>query len=126
MSMKRVLVIDDDEAIQEVIQGCLEDLADWQVFIAGSGVEGIRLAASEQPDGILLDVSMPRMDGFEVLKQLQSNPQLQNIPVILLTARAQREDQFRFAELSIAGVILKPFDPMLLIDQVAAAFGWEL
>jgi CheY-like chemotaxis protein len=126
MLAKRVLVIDDEEPIQEVIQGCLEELGGWEVLAAESGVRGIELARSQQPDGILLDVSMPGMDGFEVLQRLQADPRTQAIPIVLLTARVQPEDRARFTALTIAGVILKPFDPMELVDLVAAAFGWEV
>ncbi len=120
---KRVLIVDDEASIQEVIQGCLEELAGWEVWTASSGLEGLELA-SGQPDGILLDVSMAGMDGFEVLQALKADPKTQTIPVVLLTARVQASDLAQFAKLPIAGVIQKPFDPVLLIDQVAEAFGW--
>jgi CheY-like chemotaxis protein len=123
---KRILVIDDEDVILEVIQGCLEELAQWDVLTAESGIEGLEIARSQQPDGILLDVSMPGMTGFEVLQQLQENPATQKIPVILLTARVQPEDRAKFSQLGMAGVILKPFDPMELAEQVAAALGWDL
>ena len=124
--MKRILVIDDEEPIQEVICGCLEDLADWQVFTAASGIEGLQMAISEPLDGILLDISMPKLDGIEVLRLLKTNPRSRAIPVVLLTARVQPEDQARFAALPIAGVISKPFDPLTLVDQVAEVLGWEV
>lgn len=123
---KRILVVDDEPPIQEVIQGCLEELADWEVWTALSGPEGLQLAQSGQPDGILLDVSMAEMDGLAVLQALKANPATQAIPVVLLTARVQASDRAQFAELPIAGVIQKPFDPLALVDQIADAFGWEL
>lgn len=123
---KRILVVDDEPPIQEVIQGCLEELADWEVWTALSGPEGLQLAQSGQPDGILLDVSMAEMDGLAVLQALKANPATQAIPVVLLTARVQASDRAQFAELPIAGVIQKPFDPLALADQIADAFGWEL
>jgi CheY-like chemotaxis protein len=69
---------------------------------------------------------MPGMTGFEVLQQLQENPTTQGIPVILLTARVQPEDKAKFSQLGMAGLILKPFNPMELAEQVAAVLGWEL
>jgi CheY-like chemotaxis protein len=125
MSIKCVLVIDDEEVIQEVIQGCLEDIGEWKVITAGSGREGLLVAEAKLPDGILLDVSMPEMDGLETLQQLQLRPATQSIPVVLLTAKVQPADQVRFSQLAVAGVILKPFDPLTLSDLVAAAFHWE-
>lgn len=120
-----VLVIDDEAAVREVIQGCLEDIAEWQVFAAGSGREGLLIAASEQPQAILLDVSMPEMDGIETFQKLQENPVTQTIPVILLTARVQPQDRAQFSTLGVAGVIIKPFDPMTLVDEIAELLSWE-
>ncbi|MBD2571095.1 response regulator [Anabaena lutea] len=126
MSTKRVLVIDDEEAIQAVIQGCLEDIAGWKVLLASSGKEGLHLAEVEKPDGILLDVSMPQMSGIEALKKLQVNPLTQNIPVAFLTAKVQSEDKKRFSQLGVVGLLTKPFNPMNLVNLVADLFGWEI
>ncbi|MGI0492969.1 response regulator [Alkalinema pantanalense CENA528] len=126
MSSKRVLVIDDEEVVQEVIQGCLEDVAGWETLLASSGREGLQSAATEHPDVILLDVSMPDMDGVETFHHLMDNATTCTIPVILLTAKIQPADQARFAELGIVGVIAKPFDPMTLAEQVAETLGWNL
>ncbi len=125
MPTKRVLVVDDEADIRAIIKGCLEDIAEWEVLTAASGEEGIRLAATEQPDGILIDVSMPRMDGLEALRRLQEDRTTQMIPVVLLTAKALLEEQEIFAKLAIAGVIVKPFDPMTLVEQVTEVFGWN-
>lgn len=119
MTTKRILVIDDEELLQEVIQASLEDVGGWEVLLASSGMEGISIALSEPLDGILLDVSMPVMDGIETFKKLQENSTTQTIPVIFLTAKVQPADKARFSELGIAGVIAKPFDPMTLTEQVA-------
>lgn len=124
--MKRVLVIDDEERIQEVVQTCLEILQGWQVTLASSGMEGLQKAEVEKPDVILLDISMPEMDGFTTLKKLRENPLTQSIPVILLTAKVQPNDQAQFKGLNIAGLIIKPFDPMQLAAQIAATLGWNL
>lgn len=125
MPTKRVLVIDDEADIRAIIQGCLEDIAEWEVLTAASGEEGIRLAITEQFDGILLDVSMPGMGGLEVFQKLQEDSRTHRIPVALLTAKALVEDQEIFATLTIAGVIVKPFDPMTLVEQVTEVFGWN-
>ncbi len=126
MTAKRVLVIDDEAMILEVIQGCLEELGGMEVLTAASGVEGLQVAQTALPDGILLDVSMPGMDGLEVRRQLQANAVTRSIPVVLLTARVQPEDRAKFAQAGVAGVIVKPFDPIALADQVAAVFKWTL
>jgi len=115
---KKILIIDDDEDILEVAQLTFEAVSSWQVFTATSGSEGIVKAQVQQPDAILLDVMMPKMDGVATFHQLQSNPATQNIPVILLTAKVQSIDKKRFATLEVAGIIAKPFDPMQLTNQV--------
>lgn len=122
----RILVIDDEERIQEVIQLSLEILNGWEVLTASSGSEGLLKAQNHKPDAILLDVSMPQMDGFATLAKLRSNSTTQAIPVIFLTAKVQLADRQQFAELGLAGVIIKPFDPLILADQVTAAMEASL
>ena len=95
------------------------------MLTAASGEEGIRLAATKQPDGILMDVSMAGMNGLEALRRLQDDRKTTTIPVILLTAKVLFEEQEVFAALAIAGVITKPFDPMTLVDQVMNIFDWS-
>ncbi len=122
---KRILVIDNEEYIQEVAKICLETVAAWQVTTAGSGSEGISKAETEQPDAILLDVMMPDMDGITTFEKLQANLATQNIPVILLTAKIQANDRDRYAELGIKTAIAKPFDPLMLANQIAEALNWH-
>jgi CheY-like chemotaxis protein len=93
---------------------------------AKSGREGAQLAQDQHPDAILLDVMMPDMDGPSTLQLLRSNPSISEIPVIFLTAKVQGTDRKRFAELGVAAVLAKPFDPMLLCSQIAEALGWHL
>lgn len=125
MAAKRILVIDDEEDIREVAQLSLEMVGGWEVVTAGSGSEGIALAKIEQPDAILLDVMMPDMDGPATFTQMQLYLETQQIPVIFLTAKVQATDRHRFAELGVAGIIAKPFDPMNLANQVAKVLGWS-
>lgn len=122
---KKVLVVDDEPDIRAVIQGCLEDIAGWEVITANSGEQGLEIAEKEPLDGILMDVTMPGMGGLEALKKFQENPQIQTIPVALLTAKVLPDERELFASLAIVGLIMKPFDPMTLVDQVASVFGWE-
>lgn len=125
MAPKRVLVIDDEDLIQEVIQASLEDIVGWEVVLASSGAEGLTLAASQFPDVILLDVSMPIMDGIETFKKLQDDSATQTIPVIFLTAKVQPSDKAIFSQLGVAGVIAKPFDPMTLNKEVSEILAWK-
>lgn len=118
---KRILIIDDEDDIREATQICLEIMGEWEVLTASSGKEGLVKAAAEQPDIILLDVMMPGMDGLTTLEQLQSQSATHNIPVILLTAKAQPAEQRRFGQLAVAAVITKPYDPFTLSEQVSKA-----
>lgn len=125
MSIKRVLIIDDEADIRAVIQGCLEDIAGWEVLAANCGEQGLEIAVNEKLDGILMDVTMPGMGGIKTLDKLQENVNTRSIPVALLTAKVLPEEQIEFANLRIVGIIMKPFDPMALVEQVASIFGWE-
>jgi CheY-like chemotaxis protein len=125
MSAKRILLIDDEQALSSVVATCLRKLGGWQVAIANSGSEGLLLAETEQPDAILLDVMMPDMDGYAVLEKLENNPATRSIPVILLTAKVQTSNHGRYSHLRVAGAIAKPFDPLKLTQQIAVLLGWK-
>jgi two-component system, OmpR family, alkaline phosphatase synthesis response regulator PhoP len=118
MNHKRILIIDDEEAIQTVVQVGLKIAVGWDVLTAGSGSEGILKAANEQPDIILLDVMMPEMDGLTTFQQLQQNLATQSIPVIFLTAKAQASDKRLYYASGVNGVITKPFNSLDLADQI--------
>ena len=121
----RILIIDDEEDIRQVAALSLETVAGWEIMTASSGAEGIRRAAAEKPDAILLDVMMPEMDGPTTFGELQKNPAAAGIPVVLLTAKVQGADQRRFASLGVAAVLFKPFDPLTLAQQISDALGWK-
>jgi CheY-like chemotaxis protein len=126
MVTKRILIIDDERDIRDVVRVSLEEFAGWQTVVASSGNEGLQIAKTEALDAILLDISLPDMNGFEICNQLQANPQTAMIPVIVLTAKVLPSDQKRFAELNLAGVITKPFDPMRIWRQIAEILGWNV
>lgn len=120
--MRRILIIDDEDEIREIVALSLRAAAGWTVETAGSGAEGLLLAAAHRPDAILLDVSMPGMDGLATLRQVQADAALRDVPVIFLTGRAMNG---RFAELGAAAVLAKPFDPRTLAQQVDVALRWS-
>jgi CheY-like chemotaxis protein len=122
---KRVLIIDDEADICTVVQVALEELAGWQTVAAGSGAEGLRLAQTTAVDAILLDISMPDMDGFAIHQALRQAPSTQGIPVVVFTSKVLARDRARFATLNIAGVITKPFNPLTLAQQIAALLQWS-
>jgi CheY-like chemotaxis protein len=123
---KTILVIDDEPDIREVVCLMLEELGGWQADQARSGQEGLAKAGAQPWDAILLDVSMPDMDGVAVFKELQARPSTQAIPVILLTARVLKSDIDRFTELGVAGIIAKPFNPLQVWRDLATMLGWPV
>ncbi len=120
MTAKRILLVDDEDDIREVATISMQAVGGWEVCSAGGGEEAIAKAVAEQPDAILLDVMMPDIDGPTTFRRLQDDPRTRDIPVILLTAKAQAADRRFFDDLGVAGVLNKPFDPMQLPGQVAA------
>ncbi len=122
---RKILVVDDEVHLRELVQACLEDLAGWDTLSAASGEECLRLLQTIPVSAILLDVSMPGMDGLKVYEHLQANPQTQAIPVILLTAKVLPSDRQKFAQLGVTGVISKPITPQTLVIEVAECLGWD-
>jgi CheY-like chemotaxis protein len=124
LTQKRVLVVDDEESIRLVVQSCLEDMAGWEVLAAPSGAIGLEIALAEQPDAIVLDVMMPGMDGLSFLSRQQIDPQIRNIPTILLTAKVDLLKPDRYLAYGAVGAIAKPFDPLQLILQIEEFLQW--
>ena len=126
MTSKRILIVDDEEAIQKVVRLSLKMEAGWDVLTATSGPAGVDSAETEQPDAILLDVMMPEMDGIATFKALQMNAKTKSIPVIFLTAKAQTAEKRQFNNVGVAGVITKPFNSLILASQIAKILDWPL
>ncbi len=122
---KRLLVIDDEMDIRDVVCLALEEFGGWQARGAASGQEGLAAAQTQPWDAILLDVSMPDLDGISVFERLQANAYTRAIPVIFLTAKARQSDRDRFTALGIAGIIAKPFNPVLVWQEIANLLGWS-
>lgn len=120
---RQVLVVDDADDIRAIAQLGLEMSRDWTVLTATSGPEALALAASHQPDVILLDLMMPEMDGKATLQSLKSNATTEQIPVILLTAKQSSLSQ-QAQTLGAAAVLTKPFRPLLLADEICQILGW--
>jgi two-component system OmpR family response regulator len=118
MTNIRLLHVDDEADIREVVEIALGLDAIFTVRNCGSGAEGLVVADDWLPDLILLDVMMPVMDGPATLARLRDNPKTAAIPVIFMTARAQTRELDRFRALGAVGVIAKPFDPMTLAESV--------
>ena len=118
MSTTRILHVDDEPDIRDIVDMSLGLDPDFEVRECASGSEAIAAAAEWSPQLILLDVMMPKMDGPATLAELRKNPRTAGIPVVFMTARAQTRELERFMSLGAQGVILKPFDPMKLAAEV--------
>ena len=116
----KVLVIDDESDIRSIVRMSLSHMGGMDVTVAASGPEGVRKARAEVPHVILLDMMMPGMDGAATLTALRAQPATATTPVIFLTAHAGAHEVERLTALGAAGVLIKPFDPRTLSDQVKA------
>ncbi len=118
---KKILAVDDERHIVRLVQVNLER-AGYEVITAFDGVEALKKVHDEKPDLIVLDVMMPQMDGFETLKNLKANPATRDIPVIMLTAKAQDADVFRGWQSGVDCYLTKPFNPLELLTFVKRIF----
>jgi two-component system OmpR family response regulator len=115
---QHVLCIDDDEDILDIARMCLETVGGLQVSCCNSGAKAMQLIREISPDLILLDVMMPDMDGPTTLKELRKQPALDHTPIVFMTARVQPTEVQAYQALGASAVVPKPFDPMLLANQV--------
>jgi two-component system alkaline phosphatase synthesis response regulator PhoP/two-component system response regulator VicR len=113
----KILVCDDERSIVRLIQVNLERQG-WSVVTAYDGKEGLEKIRAEKPDICVLDVMMPYMDGFEVLKNLRREPETQNLPVVMLTAKAQDKDVFEGYHFGADVYLTKPFNPAELVTFI--------
>ena len=120
MMVRKVLVVEDEVDIQKVIRMSLKSRGVAEVVVASHGEECLAVVNDVKPDLILLDVSMPKLDGYQTCRMLKANPETRSIPVIFLTARVQKSEEKLGAEAGAMGYVSKPFDPMTLYDQVLA------
>ena len=116
-----VLVVDDDPIIVKLLEVNFE-MEGYQVISATDGKEGLAQAKGARPDVIILDVMMPGIGGLELARTLKSGPDTQDIPIILLSAKAQASDVAAGQEIADE-YITKPFDPLELLDRVASFLG---
>ncbi len=114
---KKILVIEDEQHISKLVRFILEKNG-YSVVQAFNGKEGIEAAKKGKPDMVILDVMMPRMDGFEVAKKLKSIKETKQIPIIMLSSAAQFKDRTKGIEAGAMDYITKPFDKNELVAKV--------
>lgn len=119
----KALVIDDEEDVRYVAQLSLGRVGGMTVLEASSGEEGVARARTERPDFVLLDMMMPGMDGAATFRALRADVDTAAIPVVFLTAKAMASEVQRLKDLGARGVVLKPFNPMTLADEIRTILG---
>ena len=117
--MSKILVVDDDEAINELIKVNLE-LSGYDVISAFDGIQGFTLAKQELPDLIILDIMMPDVDGYTVAKRVRENKTTKEIPILMLTAMGQLEDKVKGFDIGVDDYLVKPFEMEELKVRVRA------
>ena len=115
--MAKILIIDDEPFLREMLNDILS-LAGYDVIKSVNGREGLEKIFSEKPDIVLLDCSMPEMDGYEVLTQLRKEPKFMNLPVIMLTAMSGESEEIKGFSLGLDDYITKPFKSAVLLARV--------
>jgi len=112
----KVLTVDDSKTVRIIVKKAFKGF-DCEIIEAANGVEGLAAAAKENPDLILLDITMPVMDGVEMLTKLKSDPALKGIPVIMLTAEGGRDNVLKIAKIGVRDYIVKPFKEEILVEK---------
>lgn len=120
--MATILVIDDEVHIIKIIEYKLRG-AGYTVISARDGLEGVEKAKTERPDLILLDIMMPRMDGFQALEALKKDPETEGIPVLMLTVKGREGDRQKGLQMGVVDYMIKPFSPNHLLNRVNAVLG---
>jgi two-component system cell cycle response regulator len=113
---KKILTVDDSKTVRIIVRKAFKSY-DCDILEAANGVEGLAVASKEIPDLILLDITMPVMDGVETLTKLKSDPHLRGIPVMMLTAEGGKENVLKIAKIGVRDYIVKPFKEELLIEK---------
>ena len=115
--MKKILIVDDEEDIIEILQFVLEAQG-YECITAMDGEEGLRLAKEILPDLIILDVMMPKINGYKISRLLKYDAKYKNIPILMITARSQEEDKNIGEETGVDEYITKPFQVDYVLEKV--------
>ncbi|MDX2186027.1 MAG: response regulator [Opitutaceae bacterium] len=112
----KILTVDDSKTVRIIVKKAFKAF-DCEIIEAANGVEGLAAASKEAPDLILLDITMPVMDGVEMLTKVKSDPALKQIPVIMLTAEGGRDNVLKIAKIGVRDYIVKPFKEEVLVEK---------
>jgi DNA-binding response OmpR family regulator len=117
MDKKRILIVDDEEDLRKMLRFRLESVG-YEVDEAIDGQEGLDKARSCIPDLMILDLMLPKLDGYKVCRMLKFDERYKHMPIIMFTARAQKRDEQLSREMGADAYITKPFEPHLLLEKI--------
>lgn len=123
---KKILIIDDEEDFCFFVKKNLEAISNYEIITANKGKKGIQIARKEKPDLILLDIMMPGIDGFEVLKRLKANEKTQSISVIMLTAKDEDESKIKASGLYCEDYLVKPVEKLVLRAKIQKVLSLKI
>jgi two-component system alkaline phosphatase synthesis response regulator PhoP len=121
---KRILVVDDEIYIVHILEFSLT-MEGYDVLTASDGEEALKLIDSERPDLVVLDIMMPKLDGYEVCRRLRDDEQFQGLPVILLSAKGRPVDREAGLDAGADDYITKPFSPRKLVEKIRVLLNQE-
>lgn len=117
-TLKTILIVDDEEDIVKALTLRLSDTG-YKIIMAKDGMAGLELARAENPDLILLDVMLPKLDGYKICRMLKYDERYKKIPIIMLTAKATEEDKHMGEDVGANEYLTKPYDPHKLLELIA-------
>jgi DNA-binding response OmpR family regulator len=122
---KKILIVDDEAHIRMLIEQTLEELEDDGVsfLTADNGEDALRIITQEKPELVFLDVMMPKMNGMEVCRKVKKELMLEQVYIVLLTAKGQEVDRLKGQEVGADIYLTKPFDPETLLDKAKSVLG---
>lgn len=115
---KKILIAEDEEDILELLSSILGDLEGYEILCARGGEETLRIARVDNPDIILLDIQLPKLNGYEVCKLVKSAPTMSQTKVLMISGMAQKSDRHKAQEAGADGYIIKPFSSIELVEKV--------
>ena len=115
---KKILIAEDEEDILELLSAIFGDLGDYEILCARGGEETLRIARADNPDIILLDIQLPKLNGYEVCKLVKSDPTMSQTKVLMISGLAQNSDWQKAREAGADGYIIKPFSSIELVQKV--------
>src|SRR5258706_2932522 len=116
---KHVLIVDDSPSVRRVVGNMLKQHG-WEIQVARDGVEALEMITQETPAAVLLDIEMPRMDGYELMATVRAQEQYRTLPIVILTPRAATKHQQRAMQLGASGYLVKPYQDEEMLNILNA------